>query len=280
MKQSSTVGYVAAAALFLVGAWGNASQAAATRVIFTVGGAPTCQGFFSTNPPTTEFKLQKTTLTDGPQNDGTLFVSTDFSDGKTQLLSWQSVGATPTTPPKPVNAIIIKTGSLTSGESQIVYYPDAVTSDFDAAPVSSNKAIIYVSFCYGGPVEQIGYEDCPLGNDPSTGPLYNACTAIAAGSNPPVSGTPFFFVIYNVKTLATGGSTLPASCACSGVNTRSCNPDPSKPDACRTAEPGEILQNATDQSLLATTGSCVVTICSTVLGKTRCQEKSIPDPCP
>jgi hypothetical protein len=296
MKNKWALSHAAGIAVFLASAWTNTTPAAETRVIFNVKSETSCQSFFN-NPAMKQLTLKKHQLVNGTYTDpyGGLKVDVRFTPDLTatlttttpttttspvtQLIRWESLGTdnpvpTPDTPPKAVNGVIIKTGNYAyshswSGDWKVVYYPDALLKDsnppgviFDSAP----KAIKEVMFCYGGPEEAIGYNECPLVQA-------QVDTVCANLGSTPAEGSTKFFLFYDVVTLAKGGSTLPASCSCGAITERACNPDPNKPDACETA--GNTLQNSSTQSLLATDGSCVVTLCSTVLGKTRCQQKTI-----
>lgn len=282
--------YLAAAAALFLGAMTTADAAAPTRIVFTVSGEPSCQGFFN-NTTVRQLSIPKTALADGTFNDGSLYVTIDFdpnTSSPTELLSWTNA-AIPPAPvaytPKKVNAVIIKTGATTSGDTKIAFYPEPVTNDPTfAAVLDGTKAINHLSFCHSmtATADDLGYASCPLVSGSNETALANACAALPEGS---------IFVINNLADIARGGVNVqglpakPALCACPPtsaggvVETRNCNPVPGNTDSC--IRPGiDTLRNLNTEQQLSTDGSCVITVCTSFFGRQICTQASTTTPMP
>jgi hypothetical protein len=252
--------------------------------VFSVDDDTTCKKFFNNDPTIRQVKLRKSQgeLTDGPHDDGVLFVSLDLgpnpvitlsshsssgpSGFPTQIVSWASEGALP----KAVNALLVKLSS--TDQAKVIFYPDAVTSDFE--PISFSKTITELSFCYGAGAGEIGYAPCTLS--------MNALTAACPESSSEDPDKKIFFIRYDAAVLATGAAQRPELCACPGVATEACVPDPNKQNACAssTGEP-QNLESLSTQSVLTTSGSpCRVTVCTSFFGRQICQQQTITSPAP
>jgi hypothetical protein len=267
----------AAAALGWVAA---PATAASKRVIFSVDDGTSCKAFFNNDPGVKQLKLRRSSgqLTDGPHSDGTLKVDTDLgpnpvvtlssassssSGFPTELVSWTSLPLSEGGSPTPVNALLFRLASTEN--MKVVYYPDALTVDSEL--IGFGKTITELSFCYGVGSGDIGYAPCALSE--------SALGAACAGRD----GT--FFVRYDITALATGQRVKPELCACSGVTTEACVPDPTKPNSCGTTGGSETLLDLSTQSAVTTVGSpCRVTVCTSFFGRTICQQQTVtaPDP--
>lgn len=279
MKAITRVALMAGAAAIFAGGMSASSMAAGKRVIFSVDDDTTCSKFFNNDPSIKQLKLRRNAgeLTDGPHDNGVLFVDIDFgpnpaltlssssssSGFPTQIVSWTSVGATP----KAVNALLIKLAS--TDQAKVVFYPDAVTLDTEL--IGFGKTITELSFCYGAGAGEIGYAPCTL-----------SAEAVASVCPAPTSTQRIFFVRYDAAVLANGNTQRPELCACPGVITEACVPDPNKQNACASSSAGETLESLSTQSVLATSGSpCRVTVCTSFFGRQICQQQTItsPEPC-
>jgi len=276
MKSIVRVAFLVGAAAIFAGGISTSSMAASKRVVFSVDDDATCKKFFNNDPSIKQLKLRKShgELTDGSHSDGVLTVDTDFGPNApltlssyggsggfpTELVKWTSTG----TVPKAVNAVLVKLAS--SESAKVVFYPDAVTSDL--APIGFGKTITELSFCYGAGSGDIGYAACTL----SPTELATVCGPLRATT---------FFVRYDVLGLTTGNVERPELCACSGVTTEACVPDPNKSNACVASSAGETLESLSTQSVLATSGSpCRVTVCTSFFGRQICQQQTITSPPP
>jgi hypothetical protein len=274
------------AAAIIAGGMSAPSMAASKRVVFSVDDDTTCKKFFNNDPSIKQLKLRKSQgeLTDGPHNDGVLFITLDlgpnppvtlsgFGGGSgtsgfpTQIVEWASTGSAP----KAVNALLVKLSS--SDQAKVIFYPDAVTADFE--PISFPKTITELLFCYGAGAGEIGYAPCTL----SESALAAVCPSSTESSEPEKK---IFFIRYDAAVLATGGAQRPELCACPGVATEACVPDPNKQNAC-VASTGELqnLESLSTQSVLTTSGSpCRVTVCTSFFGRQICQQQTITSPAP
>jgi hypothetical protein len=282
MKSIVRVAFMLGAAAILAGGMSAPSAAAGKRVVFSVDDDATCKKFFNNDPFIKQLRLKRSSgeLTDGTHTDGLLTVDTDFgpnppitlsssshsssSGFPKELVKWTSTGSSP----KAVNAVLVKLSS--SDSAKVVFYPDAVTSDFE--PIGFDKTISELSFCYGAGAGDIGYAACTL----STAALAAACP----DSTDDESTKRTFFIRYDAAVLANGGNLRPELCACPNVVSEACVPDPNKQNACAETN-GETLESLSTQSVLTTSGSpCRVTVCTSFFGRQICQQQTITSPAP